>query len=131
MSVLSSQGIQVAHIYEDSDGISHIRDFEIPFSQALNIGLLSPSFAADRLQFRYTPGDYECSWHCAPQRQFILNLLGSVELELGDGTRRIVPQGGVMFLEDVNGKGHISKSVDGNPRYSVFIHVPDHVQFPV
>ncbi len=120
----------MAHVYEDANGISHIRDFEIPFEYELNIGSLSRAFSAESIIFRYTPAEYDCTWHCAPQRQFILNLSGGVELELGDGTIRVVPQGGIMFLEDVKGKGHISRNVDGNPRYSVFITVPDNVQFP-
>lgn len=58
---------------------------------------------ATGLKFRLTPADYHYSWHTAPQRQFIVNLDGDVEVEVSTGEKKIIKQGEVFFVEDVTG----------------------------
>ena len=41
------------------------------------------------MQIRETPGDYKFDWHCAPRKQFIVNLDGAVDVEVSDGTRKV------------------------------------------
>eukprot|EP00475_Leptophrys_vorax_P033664 TRINITY_DN5323_c0_g1_i1.p1 TRINITY_DN5323_c0_g1~~TRINITY_DN5323_c0_g1_i1.p1 ORF type:complete len:148 (-),score=36.98 TRINITY_DN5323_c0_g1_i1:83-493(-) len=123
------QELSVVHIYEDADGVSHFRDFKIALEDKGDIGSLSKMFSTTGVQFRYTPGSYNFDWHCAPRRQFIVNLSGQVEVEVGDGEVRHLEQGQVFFVEDIKGKGHISRAVQGNSRYSVFIPVSDDVKF--
>jgi hypothetical protein len=53
-----------------------------------------------------------------------------VEIEVSSGEKRVLSRGDVFFVhvffvEDLTGKGHYSKSVDGKPRHSIFIPVPD------
>ncbi len=52
---------------------------------------------------RYTPGDYNYSWHNAPRRQFIVNLDGDVEVEVSGGQKRVIRRGEVFFVEDTTG----------------------------
>ena len=53
--------------------------------------------------FRSTPGSYDYDWHRAPRRQFVVNLDAALEIEVSSGEKRIIPQGGVFFLEDTTG----------------------------
>ena len=46
---------------------------------------------------------------------------GEVEIEVGDGSKRILRGGDVLLAEDTTGKGHISRAVAGKPRKSMFI----------
>lgn len=69
-----------------------------------NIGYLSELIGGKGVQFRRTPADYDYSWHTAPQRQFIVNLDAEVEIEVSSGEKRVIPKGGVFFVEDVTGK---------------------------
>jgi hypothetical protein len=73
--------------------------------------------------FRKTPGDYDYQWHCAPRKQYIINLDASVEVEVSDGEKKIIPEGEIFLVEDVKGKGHQSKSVNGKERTSIFIPI--------
>ena len=44
-----------------------------------------------------------------------------MEIEVGDGSKRILRGGDVLLAEDTTGKGHISRAVAGKPRKSMFI----------
>ena len=46
---------------------------------------------------------------------------GAVEIEVGDGTKRILGTGDILLAEDTTGQGHISRAVAGKPRRSLFI----------
>jgi len=51
----------------------------------------------------------------------VVNLEGEVEIEVGDGTKRILRSGDILLAEDTTGQGHISRAVAGKPRKSLFI----------
>ena len=51
----------------------------------------------------------------------MINLDGAVELEVGDGTRRVLGPGDVLLAEDTTGRGHKSRAVDGRSRRSIFV----------
>ena len=76
---------------------------------------------ATSVVFRETAGDYNYDFHTAPRRQLVVNLEGEVEIEVGDGTRRILRTGDILLAEDTTGQGHISRAVAGKPRKSLFI----------
>lgn len=113
--------MQVTRIYTGTDGESHFEDIEIDLAEAGPIGALSQKIDATGVIFRYTDGAYDYSWHNAPCRQYVVMLEGSVEIEVGDGTRRIFRSGDILLAEDVDGRGHISRAVAGEPRRSLFI----------
>ena len=73
--------------------------------------------------FRETSGDYDLDWHPAPRRQYIINLDGGVKITASDGESRIIGAGEVLLVEDTSGKGHLSKSVGGKMRRSIFVPI--------
>jgi hypothetical protein len=78
---------------------------------------------ANGVIFRRTDGDYDLDWHNAPRRQYIINLDAAVEITASDGERRVIGPGEVLLVEDVTGKGHLSKAVSGKVRHSIFIPI--------
>ena len=48
-------------------------------------------------------------------------LEGSVEIEIGDGTRGIFHPVEILLAEDTTRQGHISRAVNGQPGKSLFI----------
>jgi quercetin dioxygenase-like cupin family protein len=70
-------------------------------------------------------GDYALDYHTAPRRQFVINLTGSVDIEVGDGTVRRLGPGDILLAEDTTGEGHISRAVDGEPRRCLFVPLDD------
>ena len=113
--------MKVTRLFTGSDGKSHFEDLDILLEDRGNIGHLSGMIKATGVIFRETQGDYNYDWHNAPQRQYIAMLDGEVEIEIGDGTRRVFRTGDVILAEDITGQGHISRSVEGKPRKSLFI----------
>ena len=94
---------------------------EVALTTEGDIGQLSEIYGASGVIFRENPGDYHYQWHNAPRRQYIVMLEGSVEIEIGDGTRRVFHPGEILLAEDTTGQGHISRAVNGQPRKSLFI----------
>ena len=70
--------MKVTRVYTGKDGESHFKEIEV------NIGKLQ---AADGIVFRHaSPGEVN-DWHVAPRRQYVINLSGHSEVEIGDGTK--------------------------------------------
>jgi hypothetical protein len=115
------QMIKVVRIYTGADNQSHFEDIEVPLGDAGKVGFLSEVVKATGVVFRVTTGEYNYDFHPAPRRQYVVNLEGEVEIEVGDGTRRILRTGDILLAEDTTGQGHISRAVAGKPRKSLFI----------
>jgi hypothetical protein len=113
--------MKIVRIYTGSDNQSHFEDLQIPLKDSGKIGFMSELTKATGVVFRETSGDYNYDFHTAPQRQYVVNLEGEVEIEVGDGSKRILRAGDVILAEDTTGQGHISRAVAGKPRKSLFI----------
>jgi len=111
-------------LYTGDDGHSHFEDIFIPFISQGDIGSLSKKYEATGIIFRETPSDYHFVWHNAPCRQYIVMLDNSVEIEIHDGTKRVIGMGEILLAEDTTGSGHVSRSINDRPRKSVFITLP-------
>jgi hypothetical protein len=115
--------MRIHNLYEDENGISHFRDIEIEWVEERHFSKLSARLPAAGIIFRETSGDYNLDWHPAPRRQYIINLDAGVEITASDGESRIIGAGEVLLVEDVTGKGHLSKAVGGKIRRSIFVPI--------
>jgi hypothetical protein len=115
--------MRIHHLYEDAEGISHFRDIEVEWVEEKPFRKLSARLPAAGIIFRQTSGDYDLDWHPAPRRQYIINLDAGVEITASDGERRVIGAGEVILVEDVSGKGHLSKAVGGKMRHSIFVPI--------
>ncbi len=113
--------MKVLRIYTGPDNQSHFEELQVPMKDSGKIGFISELIKASGVVFRETTGDYNYDFHTAPRRQYVVNLEGEVEIEVGDGTKRILRTGDVLLAEDTTGQGHISRAVAGKPRKSLFI----------
>lgn len=113
---------RITRIYSGEDGESHFEDLAVPLDDRGGaIGALSKLEAATGVVFRETQGDYDYDFHNAPRRQYVINLDAAVEIEVGDGTKRVLGAGEILLAEDTTGRGHRSRAVDGKVRRSIFI----------
>jgi len=117
----SERAITIVRIYTGADNKSHFEELTVPLKSGGKVGFLSELVKATGVVFRETAGDYNYDFHTAPRRQYVVNLEGEVEIEVGDGTRRILHAGEILLAEDTTGQGHISRAVAGKPRKSLFI----------
>ena len=115
----------ITRVYTGSDGKSHFEDVEIELLDKGPMGSISSLWSAKGVQFRKVSGDYDLDFHNAPRRQFVVNLTGAVEIEVGDGTKRQLGAGSILLAEDTEGQGHISRSINGEPRECLFIPLSD------
>src|SRR5262245_51439792 len=115
--------MRIHNLYEDANGISHFRDVEIEWVEEKNFSKLSARLPATGIIFRETSGDYNLDWHPAPRRQYIINLDAGVEITASDGEKRVIGPGEVLLVEDVTGKGHLSKAIGGKMRRSIFVPI--------
>lgn len=108
---------RVTRIYSSSNGDSHVERL-----------VISPDAGPVPIT-RMTAGVYQGSgarapaWHTAPRRQFAINMTGALEVEISDGTRHRIGAGDLVYLEDVTGKGHVTRAL--GPITNLFLHVAD------
>jgi len=105
--------MKIMRVYAGADGQSHFDEIEV------EIDKLQPG---EGIVFRHVAADYVNSWHAAPRRQYVINLAGGSEVEVGDGTIRRLGPGDIYLAADTSGQGHISRAIGNQPR--IFITVP-------
>ncbi len=113
--------MRVTRIYTGADNQSHFEDLDIELKDGGPGGQMSSLVPAKGVIFRENSGGYNFDWHNAPRRQYVVTLEGEVEIEIGDGTTRILGSGEILLAEDTTGQGHISRAVNGQPRKSLII----------
>jgi hypothetical protein len=115
--------MKVVRVYTGPDNESHFEDLEVPLKQS-GYGSLSDLVPTTGTIFRETPVGGSLDFHNAPRRQFVVNLRGRVEIEVGDGSRRQLGAGDILLADDTTGRGHITRDIEG-PRLSLFLPLPD------
>ena len=107
---------------DDKTGDTYIDYKKIDLKPRGSIGRLSDPIKVETLKFRTTPSDYDYDSHCAPNKQFIINLDAPLLLTTSLKNESILLKTGQVFvLEDIKGKGHISKAVNNLARKSIFV----------
>lgn len=111
--------MKIIRIYTGTDGESHFEDLEIPLFRN-EIGLkLSELQKATGVIFLEGHGDF--GFHKAPQKQFVIFLDGSVEIETGGGEKKTFNAGDILLAEDTTGRGHRIRQLDDKPHRAIFI----------
>ena len=117
--------MRIHNLYMDEAGESHFRDIEVEWAEQRGASKYSQRLPATGIIFRETSGDYDLDWHPAPRRQYIINLDAGAKLTASDGESRVIAAGEVILVEDIAGKGHLSQSVGGQLRHSIFVPIED------
>jgi hypothetical protein len=110
--------MKMTRLFTGSDEQSHFEDVSIElFSNPF--GKNSQAFPVQSLLL----GEIEMkevSWHNPPFPQYVVMLEGWMEIEVGDGTKRIFKEGEILLAEDTTGQGHITRAAsEGARRYMV------------
>ena len=113
--------MKIHNLWVDDKGESHWRDVEVEYAETTRAGRLSKRQPATGIIFREVQPDYDLDWHSAPRRQYIINLDAGVQITASDGEARKIGAGEVILVEDVKGKGHLSKALDAKVRNCIFV----------
>jgi hypothetical protein len=101
--------MRIVRIFTTVSGQSAIEIRRVPMSGMARP--MSEIFRCDSIFFRETPEGHVQDFHNAPRRQLIFLTSGILELEASDGQRTICRPGDLIFAEDMQGKGHITRSL--------------------
>ena len=115
--------MRLVHLCSGPDGRSRFIDRDIEMTPSA-LGLTSGTLPAESVFIRDTTGGPQSAdFHPAPRRQLVFLLLGRVEYECGDGTKRELGVGDVLLADDLSGQGHRARVLE-SPRLQVFVPVP-------
>ena len=98
----------MTRLYTGPDNQTHAEEVEVKFkagspNEAFNMGQVTGAElhrgAAGRVS----------DWHVGPRRQYVITLSGQGELEVAGGKKIPVGPGHIELIEDITGKGHITK----------------------
>ena len=110
----------ICPLYSGNDGQSHIEEQRLSSHPDLTAPQVSqPMF------FRERPRGLFSDWHCAPRRQYLIILSGEVEIGLVDGSKHRFRAGTALLAEDMDGQGHTTLIVDGEPVIQAVIPLID------
>lgn len=115
-------------IYCDAAGDSHFEDVSVdlapvdfaPPAPPLN---LAKPVAAKQVVLSNFPEAWAGDWHCAPTRQFYLQLSGRLQVRVSDGRARELSAGSLVLLEDTFGTGHVTRVVGDSSVDAVFVQL--------
>lgn len=110
----------VTRMYTGPDGRSHFEDISgtlMPGGNSSEI-LQATSY---RLQ-RTAPGVND--WHPGPRRQYVIQLSGRREVEVDGGRKVTLNPGSVLLVEDLTGKGHITRTLGPEDTVFLAVHLP-------
>lgn len=119
----TDDGVDYVHNQETANGVSFFERRRLPYVHGGPEGMVTAELPLTGFQFVSAAGDLDYDWHPAPQRQAVLVLTGGLAMAYGDGTSSEVAAGGFLIGEDTRGRGHITRAIDGRPRFSVFAHL--------
>jgi quercetin dioxygenase-like cupin family protein len=108
-----SKPVPVMRLYSASDGPALADTFDLKMTPSATYAFAeqSEAFKASGIQFlRLARGKVQ-DWHNPAHRQYILVLKGKCEVEIEGGKKLLMTPGQIVLLEDVAGKGHITRSI--------------------
>lgn len=114
-------GKRVIRIYADADGNSQIQELTIA-TKSGRIDVAKTAPVTGMIYAEYKASSVE-DWHRTPARQFSISLSGEIEVEVSGGKKHPIHTGDIVFLEDQQGKGHITRIL--TPVTNIFIRVPE------
>ena len=113
--------IAVTRIFTGPDGQTHAEEIDLKLSRADMSTEMSEMAKATGAQFRRQAPHYFEDWHTAPRRQYVITLSGRGEIEVSGGKKIPLGPGHILLVEDLTGKGHISRGVGIEERISLLI----------
>ncbi len=122
-------------IYATPDGESHFDEIIMPTTKRsvhpdATPFEVSASYPASRVRVTRIPaGMREVAWHTVPEPVLTIRLDGSVDYEVSDGELRHVPAGNFVLVQDIKGKGHLSRH-GAEAQTVIWISMPNGLELP-
>ncbi len=108
VSAQSRKPFMITRLYTGPDGQTHADEFEAKFNEK-EVSMLMKLTGAE---LHRAKGGSVADWHTAPRRQYVITMSGRAELEVAGGKKIPVGPGHVELVEDLTGKGHITRVLE-------------------
>ncbi len=102
--------MRLFRLFTGNDQQSHLEELKMAFTAGQIAEQTAMQPAAGVIFTRMAPGTF-VDWHNAPRRQYVITLVGGVEIGLGDGSVHRFGPGEGILAEDLTGKGHTTKEL--------------------
>ena len=112
--------MKIVRVFSGDDGESHFEDVS-PEEMAEIVNRVGAGDITLGLRTSPSFSDY----HNAPRRQYVVNLSGTAEFECADGSKIQMEPGDILVAEDLEGHGHIARSLGDTPRASLAVPLAD------
>jgi hypothetical protein len=112
--------LMINHLYTGPDGQTHVEEIEAKFAPGGGVEAYK-LLANAGAELRRAPPGRVADWHTAPRRQYVITLSGHGELEVSGGRKILVGPGSIELVEDVDGKGHITRTLGDEDRVTIQI----------
>jgi hypothetical protein len=137
VAIAQSRGtVTITRIFTGPDGLSHAEDIDLPLNARGATDMLKATGAEFSVR-PPTPGANPRNsattdanapeWHTGPARQFVITLAGRSEVEVSGGVHIAAGAGHINLIEDVTGKGHITRNFGPESRIALTIPLADGV----
>ena len=136
----SSRVLSFTHLWADANGVSHFRDEKLSFEAATPENptagtsartnpdpealVALPLRGANGATFLYLKRAAVEDWHRSPRRMYLIAVQGMSEVTAGDGQVRRFGLGSIVLMDDLTGKGHITRAVGDVDHIALTIPVP-------
>ena len=108
--------MKVVRIYTGADNQTHFEDLPVE-----TFATLAAQVGTGPVRLNQGPAKSAMDFHNAPRRQYVVMMSGQMEIEIGDGTKRVLDPGDVLVAEDLTGKGHVTRGIGEQPRVSLAV----------
>ena len=98
-------------LFTGHDGDSCFKAGEVLLSPN-TVGLASSPTAVKNIIFGASPIDAQ-DWHNTPIQMYIIVLSGVMQIQISNGETRNFKAGDILLAEDLTGKGHITRALNG------------------
>lgn len=112
--------VMIHHLFTGPDGLTHAEEIEAKFTPNGEIAVYK-LLANGGAELRRAPPGRVADWHTAPRRQYVITLSGHGEVEVAGGKKIELGPGSIDFVEDVTGKGHITRTIGDEDRVTIQI----------
>jgi len=116
--------VVITRLYTGADGLTHAEDIEAKFVTGGRNDVFKMMATSGAELHRAAPGTV-IDWHNAPRRQYIITLSGHGELEVSGGKKIAVGPGHIELVEDMTGKGHITRVIGTEERVTLQLPLAD------
>ena len=87
--------MKIVRIYTGADNQTHFEDLPVD-----TFATLSAQVGTGPVRLNQGPARSAMDFHNAPRRQYVVMMSGQMEIEIGDGSKRVLDPGDVLVAED-------------------------------